>query len=281
MRSYSLLWVFIPMMTLYACSHAGNRDYETSAVSDDTTALSPEPTDARKRIKTADIRCRVNDVISVTSRIERLVASLNGIVVESNFRNEQNGHQEYPWSADSLKSITHYTPVARLTLKVPARHLDSVVHALTGMSARISHRVLKDTDVMLQYLRNELQNKASEIPVRDTAHTQKEKELDISRYEETKRTQAIDRTIANMSIDDEVALSAITVELFQPEVAEVQVILNPEHLSKPPLGMAALTAWRSGAEFFRGMLLFFLRIWPAFVIGTLVWYGYRKLAVRK
>ena len=68
---------------------------------------------------------------------------------------------------------------------------------------------------------------------------------------------------------------------IQPKKVKAIVKLYPEHLSKPPLGMAALTAWRSGAEFFRGMLLFFLRIWPAFVIGTLVWYGYRKLAVRK
>jgi hypothetical protein len=78
-----------------------------------------------------------------------------------------------------------------------------------------------------------------------------------------------------------VALSTITVELFQPEIAEVQVILNPERLSEPPLGRAALTALRSGAVFFRGLLLFFLRIWPVFVIGALGWFAYRRLAVRK
>ncbi|MBO9151999.1 DUF4349 domain-containing protein [Chitinophaga sp. GCM10012297] len=286
MRSSSLLWVFIPILTFHACSNAGNSNYEPSTANKeenyaDSTGASRQLSDGRKRIKTADIRCRVNDVVSATSGLEKLVVSLNGVVVESNLRNEETRHHEYPWSADSLKRVTTYSPLASLTLKVPSQRLDTVVHALTNTAARISHRVLKDTDVTLSYLRNQLHNKAGEKHRRDTAHSQREKELDLSRYDDAKQADVINRTIHNMGIDDEVAFSTITVELFQPEMTDVQVVLNPERLSRPPMGVAAVTALQGGLEFFRAMLLFLLRLWPVFVIGALTWFAYKKLALKR
>lgn len=288
MRSSSLLWVFIPILTLHACSNAGNSNYETSAsnkeeknYADSSVAASPQSGEARKRVKTADIRCRVNDVVSATSGLEKLVASLNGVVVESNLRNEQLSHHEYPWSADSLKRVTTYSPVASLSLRVPSQHLDTVVHALTALSARISHRVLKDTDLTLAYVSNQLHNQANETAGRNTTHTKQEKELDISRYEDAKQADVINRTIHNMTIDDQVAFSTITVELFQSEMTDVQVVPDPERLSRAPLGVAAVTALQGGLEFCRSLLLFFLRMWPAFLVGALAWFAYRRLALKR
>ncbi|RPD41831.1 DUF4349 domain-containing protein [Chitinophaga barathri] len=287
MRSSSMLWVIIPILTLYACSNAGKYSNETSTVNkeetttDSTGSALPELPGARKRIKTADIRCRVNDVVSATSDLERLVTSVHGIVVESNFRSEQNASHEFSYSIDSLKRVTRYTPVASLTLKVPAPYLDTVVRTLTGMSGFISHRVLKDTDVTLDYLRNQLHNKANETNERNLAHTKKEKELDITRYEDARQTQVIDRMINNLSIDEQVVYSTIAVELFQPEVADIQVVLNPERLERAPLSTAAVSALHGGAEFFRALFLFLLMVWPAFVIGALAWFLYRRLNLKK
>lgn len=287
MRSSSTLWVLIPILTLYACSNAGNINFKASsenrseAYADSTTAASPAPPEARKRIKTAELRCRVNDVVSAAAGVEKLVASLNGVVVESLIRNEQNSSHEFAYSADSLKQVTRYTPVASLTLKVPAPYMDTVVSALTSSASLISHRLLKDTDVTLDYLRNQLHNKADETPVRKKDHTKPEKELDITRYEDARKDEVIDRTINNMAIDEKVLYSTITVELFQPEVADIQVVMNPERLQRPPLATAAVVALNRGAEFFRAVLLFFLSIWPAFIFGALGWLVYRKLGLKR
>lgn len=287
MRSSSMLWVLIPILTLYACSNAGNIKFETStqnkseAYADSAAAAPSTPSDARKRIKTADLRCRVSDVVSATANIEKLVTSVNGIVVESYLRNEQSSSHEFAYSIDSLKRVTRYIPVATLTLKVPAPYMDTVVRALTASASLISHRMLKDTDVTLEHLRNQLHNKADETPARKVDHTKPEKELDITRYEDAKKDAVIDRTINNMAIDEKVMYSSITVELFQPEVADIQVVLNPERLSRPPLATAAVVALNRGAEFFRAVLLFFLSVWPAFVFGALGWFVYRKLGLKR
>lgn len=287
MRSSSMLWVLIPILTLYACSNTGNSNYETSAqnkseaYADSTAPASPTLPGARKRIKTADLRCRVSDVVSATAGIEKLVTSMNGIVVESQLRNEQSSSHEFAYSIDSLKRVTRYTPVASLTLKVPAPYMDTVVRSLMASASLISHRVLKDSDVTLDYLRNQLHNKADETTARKLEHTKAEKELDITRYEDAKKDEVIDRTINNMAIDEKVLYSSITVELFQPEVADIQVVLNPDRLSRPPLATAAVVALNRGAEFFRALLLFFLSIWPAFVLGALGWFAYRKLGLKR
>ncbi|WP_222597255.1 DUF4349 domain-containing protein [Chitinophaga pinensis] len=69
-------------------------------------------------------------------------------------QNESVVIKDVPYSADSLKRIELYTPVANLTLRVPTASLDSVVHTLTAMATFIDYRTLKDEDKTLTYLSN-------------------------------------------------------------------------------------------------------------------------------
>lgn len=279
MRSSSIYWVAIPMVTLFACGQARYNEAkdEIAAAADTTNLLSP----SRKRIKTADIHCRVQDVTAATIKLERLVTSLDGIVVESVLRNNAQEQHEYSYSADSIKRVQLYTPVSTLTLRVPVAHLDSVFNTITAMAAYIDQRSLRDDDVTLQYLSNELKNEAAVKDERETTHTKKDSELEVRQYNEAKKTASIEREIANMAIVENVAYSTITVQLFQPQVADVQIALNPASVTRAGFGTETATAFRTGVNVIRSIFIFFLQLWPLWIIAILLWFGYKRLLFKR
>lgn len=272
MRRPSIYWVAIPLVTLFACGQQYNREAAT------VQEVTPLQSEARKRIKTADLRCRVTDVFKATAALEKMVYGVEGVVTESTLENEVLAQHTLPYSADSVKQVKRYTPVASLTLRVPSAHLDSVVTTLTSMAAFIEHRRLKDQDVSLEYERNAMKNEvlAQQQETRETTHTKMNKELEVTQYQHNKTNEYVDRAINNLSILENTAFSTITVQLFQPEVADVQVIANPEHLSRAGFGTASVNALRTGVEVFRGLALFILQIWPLWIIAIIGWVLYRK-----
>ncbi|WP_343704382.1 DUF4349 domain-containing protein [Chitinophaga sp.] len=275
MRKPSIYWVAIPLVTLFACGQY-NRE---AATPEEVTLLQSE---ARKRIRSADVRCRVPDVFKAASTLERMVVSVEGVVVESVLHNDVTEQRTLPWSADSLKLVKRYTPVANLTLRVPVKHLDSVVSTLTSMAGFIDYRKLQDQDVTLAYERNAMKNEAlaAEDHKRETTHTKMNKELEVTQHQEANTEAAIDRTIANLGMLENAAFSTISVQLFQPEVADVQVVVNPQQLTRAGFGTAAMNALRGGADVFRALALFILQVWPLWVLAAAGWVLYRKVLRR-
>jgi hypothetical protein len=267
------------MVILFACGPTSYREAkdEIAAAADTVNLQSP----SRKRIKTADIHCRVQDVTAATIKLERLVDSLDGIVVESVLRNDAQEHHEYSYSADSIKQVQLYTPVSTLTLRVPVAHLDSVFNTITAMAGYIDQRTLRDNDVTLQYLSNELKNEAAFENERETTHTKKDSELEVRQYNEQEKTAIIERKIANMTIVEDVAYSMLTVQLFQPQVVDVQIAINPVSFTRPGFGTATATAFRNGVEVLRNIFLFFLQLWPLLIIVILIWFGYRRFLFKR
>lgn len=281
MRSSLIYWA-IPILTLCACQSQQNSK-EMSAYADtaDTTSFSTDiaklTSPSRKRMRTADVRCRVSNVFSATSRMEQIVNSLDGIIVESSLQNESRQSHEFPYTADSIKRVQLYTPTANLTLKVPVAQLDSVVHTLTDMASYIDHRVLKDKDATLHYLSNALRNQQATANNNAIAPEKKTTTLDIAKYKDQQQDNVIDRKIANLDIQDNVTYATFTVQLFQPELADIQVVANPRQITRAGFGTEILTALRSGTELLRGLIIFFIQLWPLWLILVLGWIGYRKV----
>ncbi|WP_142688040.1 DUF4349 domain-containing protein [Chitinophaga polysaccharea] len=284
----SLYYLGIPLLALCACQGNMNKEMRAYAATADSTSFSNDITDlnsaSRKRVKSADVRCRVSNVFAAASHMEQLVMRLGGIVVESNLQNEEVQHFNVPYSADSVKDIQLYTPVANLTLKVPVAHLDSVVYDLTANAKFIDHRVVKDQDMTMKYLANALKNERQEqqeAQLSKVAPAKKGTTLDVVEYKDQKGDAAINRQMDNLVILDDVAYSTFTVQLFQPQVTDEQVIVNPERITRAGFGTELLVALRGGAEIFRNLLLFFIRLWPFILAGVLAWLAYRKLLWRK
>ncbi|SEW52604.1 DUF4349 domain-containing protein [Chitinophaga arvensicola] len=285
---FSFHYLGIPLLALCACQSNVSKEMRDYAATADSTSLSNDITQinsaSRKRVKSADVRCRVNNVFAATSSMEQLVTRLGGIVVESNLQNESVQQFNLPYTADSVKQVQLYTPIANITLKVPVEHLDSVVNALTINAAYIDHRVVKDQDMTLKYLANALkkeQHEQQEAQLAKVAPAKKGTTLDVVQYKDQKAEQIIDRQMDNLQINDDVNYSTFTVQLFQPRITDEQIVVNPERLTRAGFGTELLVALRTGADVFRNILLFFIQLWPFLLAAALGWFGYRKVLLRK
>lgn len=286
MQRHSMLWAaaLLPVLTLYACSNAGSRkDYapEAEAVADSSYAAPGEVSMnaaniPEKRVKTADLRLRVGNVVESTVQMERIVTRAGGVVEESEIRQASARQNDTRYTSDSLRRVTWYAPEAHLRLRVPVTMMDSVVHSLTAMAAFVESRTLKDTDMSLKHLHNKLLNDASRAQERPVTHTKENKELDVRQYQEDAQRGAVGRTIENLGIDQLAAFSTIQVELTQPEMAVAVIIPDPERFSQNSFGAEALLSFNGGIQFFRAVFLFFLGIWPLLLTAAFTWFAYRK-----
>jgi hypothetical protein len=149
------------------------------------------------------------------------------------------------------------------------------------MASFIDSRVLKSQDKTLDYLSNSLKNKndaGDSAPVKPGARYT---ELDAVAYKDRKDENVIDRKIVNMAILDDVNYATFSVQLFQPQTADVQIVVNPDRVIHAGLGTELLNSLRNGADIFRNVFLFFLQLWPFILVGIAGWFGYKKLAAKK
>ncbi|PWV45874.1 DUF4349 domain-containing protein [Chitinophaga sp. S165] len=279
------LYYIAPVLLVAACS-AGPSSYikeeDSPAATADSTNFSNDITalnsPSRKRVRTADVRCRVNNVFNAVSVMEHTVLGVNGMIAESTMQNELGQIQDVPYSADSLKRVQLYTPTANLTLRIPVASLDSVVHTLTSMATFIDSRTLKEDDRTLLYLRNALKNDAPAPAAINPAA--KGTTLDVVTYKDEQHDAATDRRIENLAILDDVHYATFSVQLFQSERADIQVVVNPERITRAGFGTRILTALATGANVLSNLFLFILSCWPFVIVLIAAWFGYRKIAVK-
>lgn len=282
-----LCYLIVPALMLAACqsgvvSESATTDsaaaYEATAdsteFSNDISALNSP---SRKRIRTAEVRCRVSSVFKAAQALEQAVNSMKGVVVESSLHNSFGESKDLPYSSDSLKRIQLYTPTAYLTLRVPAAGLDSIVLVLTNMSSFIDQRILKSEDKTLDYLSNSLKNHDSAAPrITPGKHGTA---VDVAMYQDLKIETAIDRKIANLAIMDDVNYATFSVQLVQPQMADVQVVVNPGKITRAGFGMEMLSALGTGVDVFRNVLIFLLELWPFLLLVAMAWLWYKRRPV--
>jgi hypothetical protein len=278
------LYFIAPVLLVAACSGPSrySKEDESPAVTADSTNFAHDITalnsPSRKRVRTADVRCRVNNVFDAVSKLEHAVISVNGMIGESTMQNDFGITQDLPYSTDSLKRVQLYTPTANLTLRVPVTSLDSVVRTLTSMAVFIDYRTLKEEDKTLAYLSNALRNDApAPVGIKPSA---KGTPLDVVTYQDQQQDAATERRIANLAILDDVHYATFTVQLFQPQQADIQVVVNPDKVTRAGFGTRTLTALGTGADTLSNLFLFMLSCWPFLILLTAGWFGYRKIVVR-
>jgi len=249
---------------------------DSTGFSNDITSLQSP---SRKLVRTADVRCRVNNVFEAISVLEHNVRGLDGMIAESTMQNEGVSVNDIYYSSDSLKRIMLYTPVANLTLRVPAASLDSVVYTLTSLSTFIDYRTLKQQDKTLAYLSNSMKNKAPEpkaIKASKQGNT-----LDIAVYQDAKQETNTERRIENLSILDDVRYATFTVQLFEPNKADIQIIANPERIGRPGFGSRFLAALSNGTEMLGNLFIILITCWPFIILLTLALIIYKRFSPKK
>jgi hypothetical protein len=281
------LYYLAPVVLLAAACSGGPASESTAMdsaiVAADSTAFSHDITainsPSRKRVRTADLRCRVTNVFEAVSVLEHVVSTTGGMIAESTLQNEAVLTRDLPYCSDSLKRVQLYTPTANLTLRVPVTNLDSVVRTLTSMATFIDYRILKEEDKTLAYLANALKNNAPTPAALKPAS--KGTTLDVATYQDHKQAVSTDRRIENLAILDDVHYATFSVQIFQPQQVDIQVIANPETITRAGFGTRTVAALSTGAENFRGLLLFLIECWPLLLLTASGLFIYRKMTRKK
>ncbi|MBW8683384.1 DUF4349 domain-containing protein [Chitinophaga rhizophila] len=194
-------------------------------------------------------------------------------------QNESMGIKDIPYSADSLKRIQLYIPTATVTVRVPAAKLDSVVSMLTSMSTFIESRIMKDEDKTLSYLSNALKNDGP--PPVAIQPSKQATTVSVATYQDKKYDAETNRRIANMAILDDVHYATFTVQLYQPQMADQQIIVNPEKVILAGFGTEVLQSLRTGLESFSKLVIILVACWPYLLLLTIGMLIYRKVWRKK
>ena len=238
----------------------------------------------RTIIKKADIRCRVNDVFTATSSLEKLVTGFDGIVSDSRMENQVSEIKRLPYKIDSLKQIRSVTTTSRMTLRVPVAQLDTLLSAIAVQAMFIDTRSLQLSDVTLQYLSNELRSRAStENNTAQKASTLSRKTNDAmiaGQYADERDKQQIERKIENLSLREQATFATLTVDLYQPERMDQLIIADMDKLLKPTFGQQLKGALGNGFAALQVLCIALVNVWPLWLVATLVLYLVRARRLR-
>jgi hypothetical protein len=248
-----------------------------------TAAIENNKDSAHVFLRTADIKCKVNDVAKATYQVEYIIRRMGGYVSYTNLASTVENKNEVPVCADSTLQITHYNIENTMIIRVPNTNLDSTLVAITPLLQHLDYRTVRANDIALQLLANKLhQARVSKYEGRMSSDINQniKKLADATEAESAlldKQEQADNARIDNLSLTDQVKYSTINLSLYQPPVTETSLVYNDKAIKpyEPPFATQLLEALQLGWSFCVTFFLFLIKLWPliAFAIIGAVIYG--------
>ncbi|SFD65460.1 DUF4349 domain-containing protein [Flavobacterium phragmitis] len=277
---------------LFSCKKADYNPAETTSdakILADSTAISSsaavERKDSKQKfIRTADIKFKVKNVVKSTYAIENAVQKFGGFVTYTNLQSNILDQIKTKISQDSTLETTKYAVENNITIRVPNTQLDTIIKSIAKQIDFLDFRVIKADDVSLKYLANELsqkRNAASAQRVENAIATKGKKINDIIDAENTLDNQkeaSDNRTIENLSLQDQINFSTVTLQIYQNETIKQEIIAGEKDSTfyKPNLGIQIIDALKSGWNILQAILIFFINIWPIILIGLGGFFLYKK-----
>lgn len=277
---YTFLMLLVPLFWLTSCSNSP----ETYIASADSVTLAHDvstlTSPSRKIIRTADIRCRVNNVYDAAAKLEDITRSLDGIVADSRLNNNIMSSKTLFYKADSQKQVQTYTGTARLTLRVPSFYLDTLMKQIAPLANFLDARNLRQQDVTLQYLSNAMHNEAAGVAppviVAKAGSNELVKNPKKTKIDSAQKDVVIDRRVENLQLLDDANYATITVELYQPDMVDVLVKADPEFMANIPFSTRLGQALSAGWSYLQGMVLFIIQLWPLWILVAVIFILYKR-----
>lgn len=236
---------------------------------------------ATKIIKTADMRFRVKDVQQTKEKLSSTIKAQGGTVVEFSIQSSIQESDKVKYSTDSLKEITSYRKEGVLIAKVPSEKLDDFTNTVARMAVFVDHQAMKMDDQSIAYLANQLkaQNRVDAVKQINKALTKKSANVESSLYI---KDDYVDKKIENMSIDDRVKFSTITLNFYQDNTVNTLIVGNDNLYDYRPgflqrLGLNIVDGW----TIFKELVLAVSKLWMLIVLGFAMFFGIRTYIRRK
>ena len=279
-----------------SCKQSDNAISESNATSDSravaTDSVAPVAKTTKesiekpqqKRIRTADIKCKINDVYKATEKIEKVTKQCGGYISSSDLQSNITHEEKIKISADSSIVATNYTMQNHITLRVPNQKMDTLIKCIASQVGFLNYKVTKENDVSLQLLANEMAQQRSQKTEERLAHSIDSKGKKLNQVMEAealldRNKEAKDeKTLQNLSLNDQVNYSTLQLELYQDPSTKQELIANEKSIDsyRPNIGLQLWDSITKGWKALETLLAFLLMLWPFLLMGGIGVWGYRK-----
>lgn len=235
-------------------------------------------------VKTADIKCRVTNVISSTEAIKNSVKKHGGYLTKSELLSHTDYSRSVQAKKDSVLQLNFYTTTNTIILRVPARALDTLLSEIRSLAVFINHSAFNADDVKMKMYSNVLSEKRYDTfkkSVRQNIKTASEKLTPLIAVEEQilqKQALTDEVKISGYELGEHVNYGTITVELYQAQQLEQTLAVNlPDIEGYHPTFVERLkTAGSKSLESLGAIVIFLVKTWPVLLLLLLVYLFYRR-----
>lgn len=287
-QKISLLLVIVLLMSAcHANPEAEERAMNQYLASADSVVSSSSPdiadltSDARKVIRKADIKCRVNDVQQAVAELEDFAVFAGGFVQHSHTENNIVSEKTGSYNGDSLKTAQVYRTTASMVIRVPVYALDTLAAHIVGLATFVHHRDMSREDVTLQFLSNTLKSREAKklAVVPETGNGKKERETMVALSNQA--SQQVDRRIANLDMVDNSRYATLSLEVYQPEQVFISITRDADKLVTPGFWEQIVTALGKSAGAIKAIILAVITTWPVWIIALLILWWYKRATLAK
>jgi len=264
-------------------------DYSENVATDSTSVVSSSAAvenknSNRKFVRTADVKFKVKNVAKSTYAIEDATTKFGGFVTYTHLQSNIHSEDRTKVSQDSTLVTTKYKVDNNITIRVPNTKMDTVIKTIAKQIHFLDYRIIKADDVSLQMLSNELAQKRSNSSEKrlENAIDSKGKKLNqVINAEATldaKREQNDASKLQNLSLQDQVSFSTLTLNIYQDESIKQEMVANEKSINayRPNIGLQIWDSIKTGWFMLEHIVSFIVVLWPFALIGFLGFLGYKK-----
>lgn len=162
--------------------------------------------------------------------------------------------------------------------------MDTVIKTIAKQIHFLNYRIIKADDVSLQILSNEMEQKRSNSSEKrlENAIDLKGKKLNEIRVAEGnldgKKEQNDVSKLRNVSLNDQVDFSTLTLNIYQDESVTQEMIANEISINsyRPNIGLQIVDNLKTGWFILENIIAFIVLLWPFLLLGCLGFLGFKK-----
>lgn len=291
-KNTKIVLTLLALGLVLSCKESASKEnaaYAEEATTDSTSVVSSSAAvenknSNRKFVRTADVKFKVKNVAKSTYAIEDATTKFGGFVTYTHLQSNIHSEDRTKVSQDSTLVTTKYKVDNNITIRVPNTKMDTVIKTIAKQIHFLDYRIIKADDVTLQMLSNELAQKRSNSSEKrlENAIDSKGKKLNqVVIAEETldaKKEQNDASKLQNLSLQDQVNFSTLTLNIYQDESIKQEMVANEKSINayRPNIGLQIWDSVKTGWFMLEKIVSFIVALWPFALIGFLGFLGYKK-----
>ena len=237
---------------------------------------------AEKIVKTADMKFRVKDVQHTKETLGSILKAEGGTIAEFNTHSVVRQNDKVKYSADSLLELISYRVEGLVVAKIPSEKLDDFTNQVAKMAVFIDDQSLKQDDLSLNYLSNQLKNKNKVEAVAQLNNSVSGKKVSVAERSLALKDDLVDNKVNNLLTDRNVKYSTITLNFYQDNTVKKMIVVN-DNLSdyRPDFFKRFWLSFENGWSVFKEFILILANLWALILLAVAGYFVFRHYRRKK